>query len=450
MMGQAGLQELTVLIADDDRRVLNAFARNMAHAGYQVLTASSGEEALTIYQEAAPDIALVDVRMPRVDGLAVLQTIREQDPRAEVILTTGHGDKNLVIAALRAGASDFIAKPIDQVTLQAVLRRSRERIQLRGGLRAAMEALQASEERYRRIVETIPDVITTLDREGTILFINRPIGGLVEDELIGKKVQEYLPSAERETVMQEIERVFATGESKSFTIKSSRTNAWYRNRIGPVWKNGDVVAATVISTNVTEQVYREEGLRSACSALEDQVQERTAELQGSEARFQAVFEAAQDSIFIKDRDLRYTDVNPAMARLFDRSPEELVGRTDTELFGATAGEHIEAVDARVLEGEVVEEEDTKPVNGVMRTFHVIKVPICEETGDVIGLCGIARDVTERKQMEIDLRERVETMERMMPAETHEVDPARQEVSRDVDGQPMVTTQQDEADETDVA
>ena len=62
------------------------------------------------------------------------------------------------------------------------------------------------------------------------------------------------------------------------------------------------------------------------------------------------------------------------------------------------------VDSRVLKGEIVEEEDTKPVKGILTTFHVIKVPIRNELGEIIGLCGIARDITERKLTEEALRD----------------------------------------------
>ncbi len=132
--------------------------------------------------------------------------------------------------------------------------------------------------------------------------------------------------------------------------------------------------------------------------------EQTRALQESEARFRAIFETAQDAIFMKDRDLTYTMVNPAMEALFGLPQSELIGKSDRELFGRHAAVHIEKVDGRVLAGEIVEEDDTKPVRpGELRTFHVIKVPVRDESGRVVGLCGIARDITERKQTEETLR-----------------------------------------------
>lgn len=126
-------------------------------------------------------------------------------------------------------------------------------------------------------------------------------------------------------------------------------------------------------------------------------------LRESEERFRAIFEAAQDFIFIKNRDLKYTQVNPATERLFDLPAPELLGRTDADLFGMEAGAHIREVDSRVLGGEIVEEEHTKPVKGVPRTFHVIKTPIHNSVGEIIGLCGIARDITKRTHAEEALR-----------------------------------------------
>lgn len=128
-------------------------------------------------------------------------------------------------------------------------------------------------------------------------------------------------------------------------------------------------------------------------------------LRDSESRFRGLIEAAEDCIFTKDRDLRYTQVNPAMARLFGRPAAELIGLTDDELFGPESAKHIRAVDRRVLAGETVEEEDTKPAAGAPRTFQVIKVPIYDDSGAVTALFGIARDVTERKRTENELRRR---------------------------------------------
>ncbi|MCK4371731.1 MAG: PAS domain S-box protein, partial [candidate division Zixibacteria bacterium] len=127
-------------------------------------------------------------------------------------------------------------------------------------------------------------------------------------------------------------------------------------------------------------------------------------LRESEERFRTIFETAEDSIFIKDRNLRYTMVNPAMEKLFGVPVSQITGKTDSELFGEEAGAYVREVDTRVLNGEVLREEHTKPVNEVAFTFNVIKVPMRDDEGNIIGLCGIARDITERKRAEETLKQ----------------------------------------------
>ncbi|HUX07923.1 MAG TPA: PAS domain S-box protein [Acidobacteriota bacterium] len=122
-------------------------------------------------------------------------------------------------------------------------------------------------------------------------------------------------------------------------------------------------------------------------------------LRDSHERYRAVLETAEDPIFIKDLDLRYLQVNPAMSKLLGFREFELVGKTDEELFGAEAGARIRDIDARVLQGEVIEDEHAKPVRGILRTFHIIKAPLRDMSGKITGLFGIARELTQRRHVE---------------------------------------------------
>jgi len=121
------------------------------------------------------------------------------------------------------------------------------------------------------------------------------------------------------------------------------------------------------------------------------------EIRESEERFRAVFENAQDVIFIKDLQLRYTHVNPAMERLFDLPGSEICGQDDIGIWGEEVGGQIQEVDRRVLQGEVVEEEVARMVRGATHIFHLVKAPMRNAAGEITGLCGVAREITERKK-----------------------------------------------------
>jgi PAS domain S-box-containing protein len=156
-----------------------------------------------------------------------------------------------------------------------------------------------------------------------------------------------------------------------------------------------------------ERVERLEVLSSEIGAIlhERRIKKKATEaLRESEERYRAIFETAQDSIFIKDRKLRYSQVNPAMEKILGFPASRLLAMKDEHLFGKEAAQHIKQVDSRVLSGEVIEEQHTRPVQGTQRTFDVVKVPIRNKSGQVVGLCGIARDVTERRAAEEALRQ----------------------------------------------
>ena len=91
-----------------------------------------------------------------------------------------------------------------------------------------------------------------------------------------------------------------------------------------------------------------------------------------------------------------------MERLFDRPAADLVGETDKDLFGTQAGVLIRAQDLRVLSGEVVTEVNTRLVREESKTFHVVKAPLHDDAGQVVGLCGIARDISDLKRAEEEL------------------------------------------------
>lgn len=135
-------------------------------------------------------------------------------------------------------------------------------------------------------------------------------------------------------------------------------------------------------------------------------------------RYQAIFETARDAIFLKDGQGRYLAINPAMAKLFDQPVDQVIGHTDTEMFDNWSIGFVRAVDERVMAGETVEVQHARSVRGQEMIFDVIKVPLRDAQGKVVGICGIARDITERvrakdRRQEVDKRiQRAQRLERL--------------------------------------
>ncbi len=119
----------TVLIADDDRAIREALVRALRLEGYTMLQASQGAEALDVIRDARPDVVVLDVMMPTIDGLTVCKVLRADGDHTPVLMLTARTETSDRVAGLDAGADDYMAKPfeLDELLarLRALLRRTR-------------------------------------------------------------------------------------------------------------------------------------------------------------------------------------------------------------------------------------------------------------------------------------------------------------------------------------
>ena len=122
---------LKILVIDDEKATLSMFRLFLEAYGYQVLTAENGTDGLDIFAREKPAIVITDIKMPGLNGLAVLQRIKDIDSNAGVIVITGHGDADLAQQALECDAVDFIPKPIKKDALDAALKKACERLGLK-------------------------------------------------------------------------------------------------------------------------------------------------------------------------------------------------------------------------------------------------------------------------------------------------------------------------------
>ena len=117
-----------ILVIDDEKPTLSMFRLFLEAWGYSVLTVENGMQGLEIFRKEKPDIVITDIKMPGIDGLAVLQQILDVDPKALVIVITGHGDADLAQRAMENKAVAFIHKPIKKEALDAALKKAMERL----------------------------------------------------------------------------------------------------------------------------------------------------------------------------------------------------------------------------------------------------------------------------------------------------------------------------------
>lgn len=117
---------LSILIVDDEPHLPHQLARYLGKRGYEVITAADGEAGLAELQKNTVDLLLLDVRLPRKNGLEILEEIRKTDQELPVVMLTAYGDVQTAVAAMKLGASDYLIKGFDLTELLLVVQRTLE------------------------------------------------------------------------------------------------------------------------------------------------------------------------------------------------------------------------------------------------------------------------------------------------------------------------------------
>jgi len=110
-----------ILVVDDEEDVRDLLRKFLTRRGYEVATVGDGEAAIEAIRETSPDIVLLDIRLPKMDGLSVLQRLREESDDVAIITMSGNADEDTARKSLELGAADFITKPFNLPYLETSL-----------------------------------------------------------------------------------------------------------------------------------------------------------------------------------------------------------------------------------------------------------------------------------------------------------------------------------------
>lgn len=130
----------TILVVDDDESLRRVMQMQLEEAGYEVRVASHGEDALNRVEDIAPALVISDLKMPGMSGLDLLKRLREVYPETTVIIITAFGSVSTAVEAMKAGAYDYITKPVDYEQFMMIVNRAMER----GQLMAEVKTLRAN------------------------------------------------------------------------------------------------------------------------------------------------------------------------------------------------------------------------------------------------------------------------------------------------------------------
>ncbi len=206
----------SVLVVDDEPTIAEVVARYLERAGYRARIASDGEEALEAASSQRPDLVVLDLMLPRIDGLEVMRRLREQDPeRIAVILLTAKGEESDRVIGLRLGADDYVVKPFSPAELVARVDAVLRRVVTSPAAEAPIELSDMTIDPSSRRVFVHGEEVQLTQREfDVLLFLARHPGQVFSRNQLMDAVWQYSFYTDTSTVTVHIRRLRAKLEKE--------------------------------------------------------------------------------------------------------------------------------------------------------------------------------------------------------------------------------------------
>lgn len=401
-----------VLIVDDERSLRLPLAAFLRGAGYETYQAEDAEEALRLLGEQPVDVVVTDILMPRVDGVQLLQQVRGQWPRVQVILMTGEPELKSAAAAVRARAFDYLAKPVLKEQFLAVVGRAaeakrqedenerlrEENRQYRERLEHMVEQRAAELHRSRRMLADAERLAHLGSwewdvRTGKVEWSREVfrIFGLDPERFqpdVGSIAERFHPD-DRHVIEEVLAHAEVSADDYTFETRIVRPDGSERRLVATVGRQVDTDGALLrlfgAVQDVTAQHRAERALEAARQEWED------------------IFQAIGHPAMILDVDHGIVHANRATLEAAGMALEEIRGRPCCDVFHGSDAPPDDCPLEEMRRSRRLEVRDME-MEALGRTYLVSCTPVPDADGRLRRVIHIATDITARKKAEEALRE----------------------------------------------
>ncbi len=387
-----------ILLVDDEELIRDRMSRLLELDGYETFGAENGPAGLEICYKEKPDIALVDVKMPGMNGIEVLRKIKEKTKETEVIIITGHGGVDTAIEALREGAFSYVTKPVEYDELEIEIKRALERLEIQRSLDRHVKDLECVNAELDQIFNTGADGMRLTDKDFNVLRVNETfstLSGVSKDEAVGKKCYEVFPGPMCHTADCPLTRILAGDERIDCDVEKERID-------------GTLIPCLLTAVPF---VRPDGGLVGILESFKDISDRKRAEnaLRESEERLRCITSSAHDSIIMMDDEGQISYWNEAAEETFGYSAREVLGR---ELHSLLVPQqyheaHRKAMATFTTTGRGNAVNKSIEVEAVKKDGALLPVELSISGVNIKGkwhAVGIVRDISERKKAEVAIRE----------------------------------------------
>jgi len=427
----------SILIVDDDESTRRSLTLTLAKKGYRPETAQSGREAIEKAKGRFFNLALVDIKLPDVDGTYLLARLKETQPDMGVIMVTAYASVENAVRALNEGACAYVTKPLDVDEMLARVRECLEKQRLVSENRRLYEAaerelaerkrveeaLRSSQTELSTILDNAPIAMLLVDDEQRVRKANRAAEGLARKpvgEMLGVRYGEALGC------------VHASEDPRGCgSTHFCETHAALRGMVVDAFQTGKAYTRVEAELTVARgekqedlhllvsiiRLYFSSGQRVLVS-IEDVTERKRAEREVLETKeyYENLVGNAGDAIISVDRDHRIVTWNLGAERLYGYSRSEAIGRELMHLLGGPdKGREIDDVVTEAFSSggiRTYEAERYKKSGGKVYVA-VTASPLRDGRGEIIGLSGIHKDITARKRLEQEVIETKEFLESLV-------------------------------------
>lgn len=225
-----------IVIIDDEEDIREVIKIALEDKGYTVATAQDGEAGILQCEKMSPQIVITDIRMPKMNGIQVLDSLKKKDPDIEVIVVTAFGEMDLAIQALQLDASDFITKPINDEALHLALKRAQHRYTSKKQLKdytalLEKENAETTQELIRtlsfreNLIESSMDGILGCDEKGNVVIFNKSMEKMLsysKSEVFHKMtLDQFFPHGEEMRFKKELAGEKYGGKNRLFLYETT-------------------------------------------------------------------------------------------------------------------------------------------------------------------------------------------------------------------------------------
>jgi PAS domain S-box-containing protein len=431
----------TILTIDDEASVRLSIMEYLEDYGFKAIGAENGRIGLEVFRREKPDLVLVDLRMPEVDGLEVLAAVIRKSPETPIIIVSGTGAIADVIEALRLGAWDYVLKPmqdmsillhsvqksLERARLMRENRRNREHLEEEIS-RRTKELKEANEELIRAIlvrnetekelakskrrldsiVRSVPDIIYRLDPQGRISFVSEAVKnyGYTAEELLGRNILEIVHPEDREIARFRVnERRTGDRRTRNLEIRLLSKNQVYVPF--EVYSKG--VSPNPVFLIEAEGFYDSERPEKETFLGTQGVARDITLRKQTEAELQLLATAVEqvaESIIVVDPKGNIQYVNPAFEQTTGYTREEIIGQSSAILESSGHDNKFSRQIWNTLRcGESWAGRFTnRKKDGTLYQTEATISPILDTSGTIISLVSVQRDISEEIKLETQLRQ----------------------------------------------